>query len=124
MIRKSAGFTRAIVTWLHRDCSAKSSVSVVEFAQQLFVQMSPRSLFDGATLGGYPLFLRLPFAPRSRFHRLRHVPDLWPARADVSLSWFCVRVHERLTLLVGDKNSRHHAVSHHNFIERRFVIKK
>ncbi|PYL10841.1 MAG: hypothetical protein DMF48_09895 [Verrucomicrobia bacterium] len=86
--------------------------------------MSPRSLFDGATLGGYPLLLRLPFAPRSRFHRLRHVPDLWPTRADVSLSWFRVRVNERLALFVGDKNSRHPAVSHHNFMEGRFVIKK
>src|SRR5436190_15067843 len=87
----------------YRDCSAKSSVSFVEFAQQLFVQMSPRSLFDGATLGGYPLLLRLPFGPRSRFRRLRHVPDLWPTRADVSLSWLCVRVHERLALFVGHK---------------------
>src|SRR2546423_12358115 len=87
----------------YRDCSAKSSVSLVEFAYQLFVRISPRSLFDGATLGGYPLLLRLPFAPRSRFHRLRHVPDLWPTRADVSLSWFCVRVHERLALFVGHK---------------------
>jgi hypothetical protein len=65
--------------------------------------MSPRSLFDHATLGGYPLLLRLTFAPCSRFHRLRHVPDLWPARADVSLFWFCVRIHECLALLVGDK---------------------
>jgi hypothetical protein len=50
--------------------------------------MSPRSLFDCATLGGYALLLRLTFAPRSRFHRLRHVPDLGPARADVLLFGF------------------------------------
>ena len=139
MIRKSAGFTRAIVTvtiangnatklphtfhrslavspvgaalWAarfaqrsgYRNCNAKSSVSLVEFAQQLILQISPRSLFDRATLGGYPLLLRLTFAPCSRFNRLRHVPDLGPARADVSLSWFCVRIHECLALLVGDK---------------------
>jgi hypothetical protein len=98
MIRKSAGFTRAIVTvtiangnatklphrfhrslavspvvaalWAarfaqrsgYRNCNAKSSVSLVEFAQQLILQISPRSLFDRATLGGYPLLLRLTFA--------------------------------------------------------------
>jgi hypothetical protein len=67
--------------------------------------MTPRSLFDRTTLGGYPLLLRLTFVPCSRFHRLRHVPDLWPARADVSLFWFCVRIHERLALPVGDKGN-------------------
>ena len=71
----------------------KSSIFLFEFAQQLLLQMSPRSLFDRATLGGYPLLLRLTFAPCSRFHRLRHVSDLGPARADVALFWFCVRIH-------------------------------
>src|SRR5882757_4805188 len=84
----------------------KSSISLFEFAQQLLLQMSPRSLFDRATLGGYPLLLRLTFAPCSRFHRLRHVPDLGPARADVSLFWFCVRIQECLALTVRDKNNR------------------
>jgi hypothetical protein len=51
-------------------------VSLVEFAQQLLPQMTPRSLFDRATLSGYALLLRLTFAPCSRLHRLRHVPDL------------------------------------------------
>jgi hypothetical protein len=86
--------------------------------------MSPRSLFDRATLGGYPLLLGLTFAPCSRLHRLRHVPDLGPVRADVSLFWFCVRIHENLTLLVGDKNKRDRGVSRHNFIDRRFVVNK
>ena len=102
----------------------KSSISLFEFAQQLLLQMSPRSLFDRATLGGYPLLLRLTFAPCSRFHRLRHVPDLWPARADVSLFWFCVRIHECLALLVGDKNKRNLGVLRHNFIDRTFVVNK
>jgi hypothetical protein len=31
------------------------------------------------------------------------VSDLWPARADVSLFWFCVRIHECLALIVGHK---------------------
>ena len=75
-------------------------LSLIEFAQQLLLQMSPRSLFDRATLGGYALLLRLTFPPCSRFHRLRHVPDLGPMRADVSLFWFCVRIHECLALLV------------------------
>ena len=87
----------------YRNCYAKSSIFLFEFAQQLLLQMSPRSLFDRATLGGYPLLLRLTFVPCSRFHRLRHVPDLWPARADVSLFWFCVRIHECLALVVGHK---------------------
>jgi hypothetical protein len=81
----------------------KYSISLFEFPQQLLLQMSPRSLFDRATLGGYPLLLRLTFAPCSWLHRLRHVPDLWSERADVSLFWICVRIHECLALLVGDK---------------------
>jgi hypothetical protein len=86
--------------------------------------MSPRSLFDRATLSGYALLLRLTFAPGSRFHRLRHVPDPGPVGADVSLFWFCVRIHECLALLVSDKNKRNRGVSRHNFIDRRFVVNK
>ena len=108
----------------YRNYYAESSVPLVEFAQQLLLQMSPRSLFYRATLGGYPLLLRFTFAPCSWFHRLRHVPDLGPARADVSLFWFCVRIHECLALPVGDKNKRNRGVSRHNFIDRRFVINK
>jgi len=33
------------------------------------------------------------------------VPDLGPARANVSLFWLCVRIHERLALPVGDKGN-------------------
>jgi hypothetical protein len=99
-------------------------VSLVEFAQQLLPQMTPRSLFDRATLSGYALLLRLTFAPCSRLHRLRHVPDRGPARADVSLCWFRVRIHECLTLLVENKNKRNRDVSRHNFIDRRFVVNK
>ncbi len=159
MIRKSAGFTPAIVTSLFQmatlqsyltgfmlissfPCSrrpmglalrkakrlqkllCKSSVSLFEFAQQLLLQMSPRSLFDRATLGGYALLLRLTFAPCSRFHRLRHVPDLGPARADVSLFWFCVRIHECLALSVVRKNNRKRGLSRRNFIDSRFVVNK
>ena len=108
----------------YRNRYATSSISLFEFAQQLLLQMSSRSLFDRATLGGYPLLLRLTFAPCSRFHRLRHVPDLWPSRADVSLFWFCERIHECLALLVGDKNNRNRGVLRHNFIDRRFVVNK
>ena len=108
----------------YSDCYAKSSVSLVEFAQQLLPQMSPRGLFYRATLGGYALLLRLTFAPCSRFHRLRHVPDLGPARADVLLFWFCVRIHECLALPLGDKNKRNRGVSRHKFIDRRFVVNK
>jgi hypothetical protein len=100
------------------------SVSFVDFAQQLFLQMSPRSLFYRATLSGYALLLRLTFAPCSRFYGLGHVPDLRPARADVSLFWFCVRIHECLTLLVSDKNKRNRRQSRHNFIDRRLVVNK
>ena len=99
-------------------------ILLVEFAQQLFLQMSPRSLLDRATFGSYALFLRLTFPPCSRFHRLRHVPDPGPARADVSLFWFCVRIHECLAPTVGDKNKRNRGVSRHNFIDRRFVVNK
>ncbi len=99
-------------------------LSLVEFAQQLLLQISPRSLFYRATLSGYALLLRLTFARCSRFHALRDVPDLGPARADVSLFWFRVRVHECLALPVGDKNKRNRAVSRHNFIDRRFVVNK
>ena len=97
---------------------------IYQFFQQLFLQMSPRSLLYRATLGGYTLLFRLTFAPCSRFHRLRHVPDLGPKRADVSLFWFCVRIHECLTLLVGNKNKRNRGVSRHNFIDTRFVVNK
>ena len=124
-------------------------LSLVEFAQQLLLQMSPRSLFDCATLSGYALLFRLTFVPCSRFHRLRHVPDLRPARADVLLFWLCVRIHydkevfdfgvrghvrafkaatcrrsPNLALVVGDKIKRNRGVSRHKFIDRRFVVNK
>jgi len=76
--------------------------------------MSPRSLFDRTTFGGYPLLLCLTFAPRSRFHRLRHVTDLRSVHADVSLFWFCVRIHGCLLLSIGNKNNRKCNVSRHN----------
>ena len=101
-----------------------SSVFLVELAQYLLLQMTPRSLFDRPTFGGHVLLLGLAFAPCSWFHRVRHVSDLWPMRADVSLFWFCVRIHECLAPSVGDKNKRNRGVSRHNFIDRRFVVKK
>jgi len=61
--------------------------------------MSPGSLFDRATLSHYTLLLCLAFAASSRFHNLRYVPDLGPTRADVSLFWFCVRIHDYSALL-------------------------
>jgi hypothetical protein len=67
--------------------------------------MSPRTLFYRATLGGYRLLFRLPFASRSRFHKLRHVPDLGPARANASLFRFRVGIHGRSALSIGDKNN-------------------
>src|SRR6476659_4308476 len=106
------------------DCFAKSSVSLVEFAQQLLLQMPPRSLLDRATLSDYALLLRLTFAPCSRFHRLGQVPDFGTTRADVSLFWFCVRIHECLALPVGNKNKRNRIASRHNFIDRRCVVNK
>jgi hypothetical protein len=72
--------------------------------------MSPRSLFDAATFVGYSLLLGLAFPPCSRFHRLRHVADLWASRADFSLFWFCVRVHDCLAVPDGDKNKRNRDV--------------
>ena len=57
-----------------------------------------------ATLGGYRLLFRLPFASRSRFHTLRHVPDLGPARANASFFWFRVGIHGRLAFSIGDTN--------------------
>jgi hypothetical protein len=80
---------------------AKLSVALVEFAQQLLLQMPPRSLFYRATLSGYLLPLRLAFPPCSRFHRLRYVPDSGPARSDLSLFRFCVRIHENSPLGAG-----------------------
>jgi hypothetical protein len=121
--RLRSATARQAAKWLQK-LLWKISVSLVEFAQQLRLQMPPRSLFDRATLGGYALLLRLTLAPCSRFHRLRHVPDLGPARADVSLFWFCVRIHECLAVPVGHKNKRNRAVSRHNFIDRRFVVNK
>lgn len=71
--------------------------------------MSPRTLFDRATLGGYRLLFRLPFASRSRFYGLRHVPDLGPACANASLSRFRIGIHGRLALSIGDKNNSNRA---------------
>jgi len=88
----------------------KRSIRLVEFALQLLLQMSPRSLFDRATFVNYSLLLCLAFPPCSWFHRLRHVADLWASRADFSLFWFCVRVHDCLAVPVGDKNKRNHDV--------------
>src|SRR5262245_46993521 len=73
-------------------CSRSSipllSIRLFKFAQQLVLEMSPRGLFDRATLVRYLLLLRQTFTSCSRFHRLRDVPGLGPARADVSLFWF------------------------------------
>src|SRR6266403_2121707 len=116
---------RKAQTLCSRDHSSPLlSIRLADFAQQLLLQMSPCSLFDRATLGGYSLLLRLTFAPCSRLHRLRHVADLGPPRTDVSLFWFCVRIHECLALTVRDKNNRNRRVLLHNFIDRRFVINK
>jgi hypothetical protein len=65
--------------------------------------MSPRSLFDRATLGGYAFLVRLTLSACSRFHRLRQMPDLWPLRADLSLFWFCVWIHQNLALQLMTK---------------------
>jgi len=70
--------------------------------------MSPRSFLYRATLSGDALLLRLTFPPCSRFYRLRHVVDLRPTRADVSLFWFCVRIHDYSALLGSYKNDRDH----------------
>ena len=67
---------------------------------------SASSLFDRAPLCGYALFFGLAFAPCSRFHGLWYVPDLRPARTDVSLFWFRIRIHGKLAFPVGDKNNR------------------
>ena len=100
------------------------SVSLVEFVQQLLLQMSPRSLFDRAALGHYALLLCLTLSACSRFHRLRHMADFRPARADVSLFWFRVRIHQNLALEFAIKNNRKRCVPCHNFIHRRFMIRK
>ena len=65
--------------------------------------MSPRGLFDRTAVGGYSLLLRLPFAPRPRFHRLRGVPDLGPALTDISLLGLCVCIHQKSALDLDDK---------------------
>jgi len=88
-LRDSRAATKA-----NKGANDAASVPLVEFALQLLLQMSPRSLLDAATLSGYLLLLRPTFAPRARFHGLRHVPALGPARADLSLFCFCVRVRE------------------------------
>ena len=93
----------------YNNCCAKTLFSLFKVAQQLLLQMSPRGLFDRATLVRYPLLLRLTFTPCSRLHRLGHVPVLGPARADVSLFWFCIRIHKCLALSVRRKNSRNAA---------------
>jgi hypothetical protein len=74
-----------------------SSFAVFELPQQLLFQMSPRCLFDCASLRGYALLLRLTLSAGSRFHGLRHVPDLRSKCADVSLFWFRVGIHEKFT---------------------------
>ena len=84
-------------TKANKGANDAASFTLIEFAQQLLLQVSPRSFLYRATLSGYLLLLRLTFAPCSRFHRLRHVPNPGPARADVSLFWFCVRIHEEST---------------------------
>ena len=151
MIRKSTGFTRATVTSLsqmatlqsylkgftthlwavsfarrsgYRELLCRCSVSLIEFAQQLVLQMSSRGLFDCATFGCYPLLLRLALSPCSRFQRLRHMPDFGPTRADLSLFWFRVRIHQNLALEFVIKNNRKHCVPCNNFIERRCVLNK
>src|SRR5215475_13939284 len=95
------------------------SIRLVEFTQQLLFQMSPRSLFDRPTLDNYALLLCLAFPRCSRFHRLRDVPDLWAARADFSLFWFCIRIHDCFALRVSPKNSRNCNVVRDNFAHRR-----
>jgi hypothetical protein len=70
------------------------SIYVLQVAQQFLLQMPARGLFDRAPLCGYALFFCLSFSPRSRFYRLRHVPDLRPPRTGFSLFWFRVWIHQ------------------------------
>ena len=79
------------------------SIRILEFTQQVLLQKSPRSLFDRTTLGCYSLLLRLTLPARPRFHRLRHMPDLRSVGTDVSLCWFCVRIHGVSRCLVAIK---------------------
>jgi hypothetical protein len=71
----------------------------------LFFEVPARSLFDRAPFGGYILLFRLTPSSRSRFHRLRQVPDLRPKPADVSFFGFRVRIHRKFALPVGDKTT-------------------
>ena len=109
----------------YNNCCAKTLFSLFEFAHQLLLQMSSRRLFDRATLVRHPLLLRLSFAPRSRFHRLGHVPDLGPARADVSLFWFCVRIHELARLICYEDNRNRSQLKNYGkscYGQNRFIV--
>jgi hypothetical protein len=65
-----------------------------ELPQQLFFQMPARALFDRASLCRYALLFCLTLSHRSRFYRLRHVPDLRSTASNVLLFWFRVWIHE------------------------------
>ena len=66
---------------------------LVEFLEQLLLQMPARCLFNCASLCHYRFFLHLAFSSCSWFGGLRQVLYLRPIRAYFSLFWFCVRIH-------------------------------
>jgi hypothetical protein len=112
-------------TKANKGANDAASVALVEFAQQLLLQMSPRSLFDRATFVGYSLLLCLAFPPGSRFHKLRHVPDLWASRADFSLFWFCARIHELAPLICYEDNQNRSQLKNdggNSYGQNRFIV--
>ena len=70
-----------------------ASVALLQFLEQLLLQMAARCLFDCASLCHYRFFLHLAFSSCSWFGGLRQVLYLRPIRAHFSLFWFCVRIH-------------------------------
>ena len=71
-----------------------ASVTLLQFLEQLLLQMASRCLFDCAPLRCDRFLLRLAFSRCSQLSGLRNVSDLWPMRAHFSLVGFCVRIHQ------------------------------
>ena len=70
------------------------SFALVQVFKQLLLQMPTRCFFDRTSLCCYAFFFHLAFSTCSWLGCVRHVPDLRPARADFSLFWFCVGIHD------------------------------
>lgn len=85
------------------------SIRLVQFFQQLLLQMPPRGFLYRPALGRDSLFLGLPLLARSRFHRAGQMRNLWAVLADLFFSWLRVGLHSSIHDLANREFRQNHS---------------